>query len=217
MVNLRRLVASGMRILRNLQRVVASGVRIWRNLRGIVASGARILCNLRGIVASETRVWRNLRGMVASGTRISRIFTCPTPSTGIQATWFGEGEIDVLGLPPLARSTTSNSRKQKVELSHWKLETATGAGISNLRPTAWWPHKGAGGFLFGQRECDIIMFDSSPRLLYRPKQRQYSCTAFHCQLLSLVPNYIPVSNEIKFEIRNQVFFCQIFSLKFLNQ
>ena len=32
-----------------------------------------------------------------------------------------------------------------MELSHWKLGTATGAGSSKLRPTAWWARKGAGG------------------------------------------------------------------------
>ena len=63
-------------------------------------------------------------------------------SPGILKAFPGDANQGGVGFPPLARSVTIYSRKQKVELSHWELEPATGAS-----PTAWWPHKRAGGYM----------------------------------------------------------------------
>ena len=172
--NLQGIVASRTQMWRNLQGVVASEARMWRKLQGIVASGARMWRNLRGIVASEARISRNLRGPRGGpgGPRVrsrgrpgewSRLDLGGVPGTfpnifgmgksirkspppGILRTPPGRGKMPVFGSPPSRghQQGTVSSRQQDCNSGNWTLVLVQGA--ANLRPTAWWPHKGAGGF-----------------------------------------------------------------------
>ena len=133
-------VASGAQMWRNLRGILASGARIWRNLRGIVASGARMWRNLQGIVASEARISRNLRGPRGGpgGPRVrsrgrpgewSRLDLGGVPGTfpnifgmgksirklpppGILRPPPGDANPDGFRPPPLARTSTRNSKQQ---------------------------------------------------------------------------------------------------------